>query len=88
MDFCHLREIYLTNMEKNHYKLLKKGTNASKKLIHKAAEAAGEFLGNKIAETLAKSYDDRVATTKHITDGNSRNIEEIIIPPQKTKLNI
>ena len=57
--FCHLREIYLTNMEK---KLLDTAKNtpldaaktASKKVIHKTVEATGEVIGNKIAE--AKTY--------------------------------
>ena len=48
---------------------------ASKKLICKAAEATGEFLGNKIANKIVKQ--------KPVTDENSRNVEEIIIPPEK-----
>ena len=31
---------------------------ASKKLVHKAAETTGEFIGNKIANAVAKSKDD------------------------------
>ena len=45
--------------------------NASKKVVHKT----GRFLGNKIANKIAKP--------KHVTDENPRNIEEIIIPPEK-----
>ena len=45
---------------------------ASKKVIHKA----GEFLGNKIAETVTKSNDDEIVKP----DENRRNVEEIIIP--------
>ena len=41
---------------------------ASKKVIHKAAETIGEFLGNKIAAKVVKP---------------SRNVEKIIIPPEK-----
>ena len=42
---------------------------ASKKLIHKADEIIGQFLLNKKADAVA--------------DENSRNVEEIIIPPEK-----
>ena len=35
----------------------KTGIDASKKVIHKAADAPGEFLGNKIADAVAKSND-------------------------------
>ena len=49
MDFYHSREIYLTNMEKQ---LLDAATKtgvdtlkaASKKVVHKAAEATREFV--------------------------------------------
>ena len=51
------------------------GINASKKVIHKVAEARGEFLGNKIA--------DKVVKQKPIIDENLRNVEEIIIPSEK-----
>ena len=55
--------------------LLDTGINASKKVIHKVAEARGEFLGNKIA--------DKVVKQKPIIDENLRNVEEIIIPSEK-----
>ena len=48
---------------------------ASKKVIHKAAEATDEFLGKKIA--------DKTVKPKPIIDKNSRNIDEIIIPPKQ-----
>ena len=48
----------------------------SKKVFHKAAEATGEFIGNKIADKIVK------------TNENSRNVKEIIIPPQEKKKNI
>ena len=35
----------------------KSGINASKKVIHKATERTYEFLGNKIVEAVAKTYD-------------------------------
>ena len=50
---------------------------ASKKVIHKAPEARGELTGNKIAEKIVK--------TKHVPAKNPRNVEGIIIPPEKRK---
>ena len=54
IDFCHLREIYLTNMGKNYSILLQKQDQMLqkllKKIIHKTAKATGELTGNKIAE--------------------------------------
>ena len=47
---------------------------ASKKVVHKAAEAIGEFIGVKIADKIVP---------KHVIDENPRNVEEIIIPPEK-----
>ena len=41
------------------------------KVIHRAAEATGKFLGNKIADKIVKP------------DQNLRNAEEIIISPAK-----
>ena len=67
MDFCHLEEIYLANMENNYCMLLK--------VAHKAAEATREFTGNKNA--------DRVLRPKSMLDMNSRNVEEIINLPEK-----
>ena len=54
-----------------------------KKLVHKAAEATGEFIGNKIVDTVAKSYDNKIVKPKLVIDENPRNAEEIIIPPEK-----
>ena len=48
---------------------------ATKKLVHKAGEATGEFLQNKIA--------DKTVKPKLVHDENSRNIEEIVIAPEK-----
>ena len=47
----------------------------SKKVVEKAAEATGEFVWNKIA--------DKIVKIKHVIDENSRNIAEIIVPPEK-----
>ena len=48
---------------------------ASKEVVHKRAEAAGELIGNNIAEKIVKP--------KSVNDENSRNIEEIFNPPEK-----
>ena len=65
--------------------LLDTGINPSKKVVDKAAEATGEFIGNKIAGAVAKSKDDKIVKQKSTIDENSRNIEEIIILPEKEK---
>ena len=57
-----------------------------KKLVHKAAEATGEFIGNKIVDTVAKSYDNKIVKPKLVIDENPRNAEEIIIPPEKREV--
>ena len=44
------------------YKCLKAGINASKKVIHKAAEATCAFIENKIADTVAKLHGDKIVT--------------------------
>ena len=49
--------------------------SASRIEVHKA----GEFLGNKTANTATKSNDNRIVEL----DENSRNVEEIIIPLEK-----
>ena len=48
---------------------------ASKKVVHKA----GVFIGNKIANAVNKSDNDKIVKP----DENSRNIGEIITPPEK-----
>ena len=50
----------------------------SKKVVHKAAEGTGEFIGNKIAGKIVKP--------KPLPAENSRNVEEIIVPPGKRVL--
>ena len=55
MDFCHLREIYPTNMDKNCQILLKNRTRRSKnhipkKAVHKTAEVKRESIRNKYAK--------------------------------------
>ena len=51
--------------------------SASKKVVHKA----GEFLGNKIADAVTKSNGVKIVKP----DENTRNVEEIIIPPKKRR---
>ena len=80
MDFFHSEEIYPINVEDNYWiLLLKQGQKllkaATKKVAHKAAEATGKFIGNKIANKIEKP--------KLLPDENSRNVEEVIIPPEK-----
>ena len=62
MNFCQLRE----NVEKDH---------VFKKVVHKAAEAKGEYIGNKIA--------DKIGKPKDVIDKNPRSVKEIIISPKK-----
>ena len=51
--------------------------NASKKAVHQSCE----FLGKKIVGTTIKSNDDKIVKP----DENSRNVEKLIIPPEKKK---
>ena len=46
-----------------------------KKVVHKAAKAIGEFIGNKIA--------DKIVEPKPFPDENLRDIEEMIIPAEE-----
>ena len=48
---------------------------ASKKVIHKAAEATSESIGNKIT--------DKIVEAKPVPETNSRYIKEIITPSEK-----
>ena len=41
------------------------------------------MLENKIADAVAKSNYDKIVKPKHVMDDNPRNVEEIIIPPEK-----
>ena len=64
-------------------KLLDTEMNTSKKVIDKAAKATGELLGNKIADAVTRSNNDKIVKTKPAIDENSRNVEETIISPEK-----
>ena len=48
---------------------------ASKTVVHKTAEAAGELIGDKFAKEMVNP--------KPPIDENSRNVEEMNIPPEK-----
>ena len=50
---------------------------ASKKVVHKVAEAISEFIGNKIA--------DKILKPEAVYDENLRNVEKIIIGNEKRK---
>ena len=56
------------------------GINTSKKVIHKAVKTTGKFLGNKIADAVTNSYNDKIVQRKPD--------EEIIIPLGKKRRNI
>ena len=51
--------------------------NYFQKIVHKAADATGEFTGNKTAHKIIKP--------KLVSYENSRNVEAIVIPPKKRK---
>ena len=50
----------------------------SKKVVHKT-----EFLGNKIADAVAKLNNDKIVKQKPVIYENARTVEEMIIPPEK-----
>ena len=62
---------FLSLARKYRKQLLDTGLDASKKVVHKA----GDFLGNKIADTVTNSKDDNIDKQEHV--------EEIISPPEK-----
>ena len=75
MDFCHSWEVYLSNVQKKMIWYWKRTRCLQKKVVHKAVEAAGEFIGNKIA--------DKIMQLKPVIYEKSINFEEIDIPPEK-----
>ena len=40
----------------------------SRKVVHKSAEATGEFLGNKITDAVAKSNNNKIVKPNQVTD--------------------
>ena len=67
-----MRKTIIGHCNKNWTKCFK---NCNQKVAHKAAEATGKFIGNKIA--------DKIVKPKHVTEANPRNVERIIIPQEK-----
>ena len=81
-----MQEIYPTNIEKAFWILQEIKQNktrldalktASNKLVQKSAEATDKFIENTIA--------DKTVTTKSMPKANSRNVKEIVIPPEQRK---
>ena len=70
---------FLSSSRKNKKQLLDTGLDAVKTASKKVVHKAGEFLGYKIADTVTKLNNDNIVKP----DENSRNVEEIIIPPEK-----
>ena len=68
MDFYHLRE----NIKKQ---LLNTGLDSLKTAFRKEVHKAGEFIGNKIADTATKSNDDETV--------KQEPVEEIVTPTEK-----
>ena len=54
--------------------------NWFEKIVHKVAETIGEFIGNNIADAVAKSNDVKIVNTKPA--------DEVTIPPEKKGKNI
>ena len=67
---------FLSFSRKYRKKLLDKGLDPSKKVLHKA----GENLGDKVANLLNKSNEDNTE--------KQEGVEEMIIPPEKKRGNI
>ena len=76
---------FLSFARKYKKQLLDTGLDSLKTVFQKALHKTGEFLGNKTAGTVAKSNNGKIVKRKHIIDGNPRNVEEIIIPPEREK---
>ena len=70
---------FLSFARKYKKQLLGTGLDAAKSASRIEVHKAGEFLGNKIANTATKSNDNKIVEL----DENSRNVEEIIIPLEK-----
>ena len=51
--------------------------SASRKVVHKTAESTGELIENQITEQILKA--------KSVSVVNSRNVEDVIAPPEKGK---
>ena len=58
---------------------------ASKKLVHKDAEAIGELIGKKVADAIAKSNNLKIVKPTYEIEENRRNVGQIIIPQKERK---
>ena len=79
MFFRYSREIFPTNMERDYWILLLKigldaAKAASEKVVPKIVEATEDLIRKKIVEKIVK--------LKPVSDENSRNVEEIVLPPE------
>ena len=72
MDFCHFAR-------KNRKQSLDTGLDSLKTASKKVVCKTGELLGDKIADAVTSSYDDKIVKTKPA--------EEIIIQPEKREKN-
>ena len=55
---------------------------AGKKVLYKSAEAAGDMIGNKIADRITKSSRNKAQKED---DRIMEEIQELVIPPEKRK---
>ena len=70
---------FLSFVRKYKKQLLDTGLDSSKTASKKIVHKAGEFLGNKTADAVTKSNDEKIVKT----DENPRNVEEIIFHYKK-----
>ena len=65
--------------------LLHAGLDSLKTSFKKVVHKTSDFIGNKITGAVAKSSEDKTIKEKYVIDENPRNVEEIIVPPEKRK---
>ena len=81
----YVKEYGFLSFRKKHEKqLLDKRIYSLKTNRKNVVHQACKVLGDKIVDTVAKSNDDKIVKPHE----NSRNVEEIIIPPEKKRWNI
>ena len=86
MAFCHLLKMLVINMVKKlMYTAAKTGIDAaktaSKRVVQKTADAAGDLIGNKIADKI--TFIDKSKEKEKIN-----KVEEIYILPEKSEQSI
>ena len=74
MDFYDLQKIFVTNSKSSYSIQDQVLQKLLPKTVHKAAEVTGEFIGK---------MTDKIVKPKYVINENSRNIEELIVPPEK-----